>query len=149
MPRTVAIGDNDQIAKTLRMTLCADFVAKIQNRRVTTFLPEDETSCVRPINMASSSSPKSPVSLSLGDEVPHIFNRKPRLRPRKIVVGCAKRLLQQNLPKADIDLTDIPIYCAGKYLLGARPRTQPHSPDNPEYTPKITVAATTIATRTP
>jgi hypothetical protein len=39
---------------------------------------------------------KSPVSLTLGDEVPHIFTRKPRLRPLDFLILGAKRLLQHN-----------------------------------------------------
>jgi len=41
------------------------------------------------------------VSLSSGDEVPHIFTRKSRLRPGEFLITSAKRLLQQYLPKAD------------------------------------------------
>jgi hypothetical protein len=41
------------------------------------------------------------VSLSPGDEVPHIFTRKSRLRPGEFLITSAKRLLQQNLPTAD------------------------------------------------
>jgi hypothetical protein len=36
------------------------------------------------------------VSLSSGDEVPHIFTRKSRLQPKEILIASAKRLLQQN-----------------------------------------------------
>src|SRR5208337_1105950 len=39
----------------------------------------------------------SPVSLPSGDEVPHIFTRKSRLRPGKFLITGAKRVLQQNL----------------------------------------------------
>jgi len=39
---------------------------------------------------------KSPVSLTLGDEVPHIFTRKPRLRPLEFLILGAKRLLRHN-----------------------------------------------------
>jgi hypothetical protein len=38
------------------------------------------------------------VSLSSGDEVPHIFTRKSRLQPGEFLITSAKRLLQQNLP---------------------------------------------------
>ena len=51
------------------------------------------------IDVASGSLPKSPVSLSPGDEVPHMFTRKPRLQLEKFVINGAKRLLQHNLPK--------------------------------------------------
>jgi hypothetical protein len=53
------------------------------------------------IDVASGSLPRSPVSLSLGDEVPHMFTRKPHLRLEKFAITCTKRLLQQNLPTAD------------------------------------------------
>jgi hypothetical protein len=53
------------------------------------------------IDVASGSSPKSPVSLSPGDEVPHMFTRKPRLRLEKFAIIGAKGLLQQNLPLPD------------------------------------------------
>src|SRR5712671_277933 len=54
------------------------------------------------IDVASGSLPKSPVSLSPGDEVPHMFTRKPRLQLEKFAINGAKRLLQHNLPQADI-----------------------------------------------
>jgi hypothetical protein len=53
------------------------------------------------IDVASGSLPKSPVSLSPGDEVPHMFTRKPRLQLEKFAINGAKRLLQHNLPTAD------------------------------------------------
>jgi hypothetical protein len=40
------------------------------------------------------------VSLSSGDEVPHIFTRKSRIRPGQFLITSAKRLLQQYLPLA-------------------------------------------------
>ena len=70
-------------------------------------LPGDNFPAVRrseqrtPIRVASITLPRSPVSLSSGDEVPHIFTRKSRLRPGEFLITCAKRLLQQNLPGAD------------------------------------------------
>jgi hypothetical protein len=41
------------------------------------------------------------VSLSSGDEVPHIFTRRSRLQPGEFLITSAKRLLQQYRPKAD------------------------------------------------
>jgi hypothetical protein len=41
------------------------------------------------------------VSLSSGDEVPHIFTRKSRLQPGEFLITSAKRLLQQYLPQPD------------------------------------------------
>src|SRR6476646_7758974 len=55
-----------------------------------------------PMDVASITLRRSPVSLSSGDEVPHIFTRKSRLRPKELLINSAKRLLQQNLPRADI-----------------------------------------------
>jgi hypothetical protein len=54
-----------------------------------------------PIRIDAIALSKSPVSLTLGDEVPHIFTRKPRLRPLEFLILGAKRLLQHNLPVAD------------------------------------------------
>jgi hypothetical protein len=48
------------------------------------------------VDVASGSLARSPVSLSPGDEVPHMFTRKPHLQLEKFAVNGAKRLLQQN-----------------------------------------------------
>src|ERR1019366_9175498 len=52
--------------------------------------------------MASGLLPKSPVSSSLWDEVPHIFIPKSHLEPREFLISSAKRLLQHNRHIADI-----------------------------------------------
>src|SRR6202022_1014236 len=54
-----------------------------------------------PIDVAPITLPRSPASLSSGNGVPHIFTRKSRVQPKKILVTSARRLLQQNLPTAD------------------------------------------------
>ena len=54
-----------------------------------------------PVDVASITLPRSPASLSSGNEVPHIFTRKSRVQPKEILIVSAKRLLQQNLPLAD------------------------------------------------
>ena len=54
-----------------------------------------------PVDVASITLPRSPVSLSSGDEVPHIFTPKSRVQPKEILIASAKRLLQQNLPIPD------------------------------------------------
>src|ERR1039457_3321046 len=46
--------------------------------------------------MASGLLPKSPVSSSLCDEVPHISIQKSHLEPREFLISSAKRLLQHN-----------------------------------------------------
>jgi hypothetical protein len=51
--------------------------------------------------MASGLLPKSPVSSSLCDEVPHIFIPKSHLEPREFLISSAKRLLQQYRHLAD------------------------------------------------
>src|SRR5450759_2752712 len=51
--------------------------------------------------MASGLLPKSPVSSSLCDEVPHIFIPKSHLEPREFLISSAKRLLQQYVPITD------------------------------------------------
>ena|SRR5215204_1507980 len=49
------------------------------------------------IDVASGSLPKSPVSLSPGDEVPHMFTRNPRLTARKICdQQCKKTFATQS-----------------------------------------------------
>src|SRR5438876_8959915 len=71
-------------------------------------LPGDNFPAIRrsdrrpPICVVSITLPRSPVSLSSGDEVPHIFTRKSRLQPGEFLITSAKRLLQQYLPWADI-----------------------------------------------
>jgi hypothetical protein len=54
-----------------------------------------------PFDVASITLPRSPASLSSGDEVPHIFTRNSRVQPKEILITSAKRLLQQNLPIVD------------------------------------------------
>ena len=44
---------------------------------------------------------KSPVSLTLGDEAPHILTRKSRLQPLEFLIISAKRLLQHNPAVSD------------------------------------------------
>src|SRR5437016_9595115 len=71
-------------------------------------LPGDKFPATRRTNrrpaicVASITLPKSPVSSSSGDELPHIFTRKSRLQPGEFLVTTAKRLLQQYLPGADM-----------------------------------------------
>jgi len=51
-----------------------------------------------PIRMASFALPKSPMSLTRGDEVPHVLTRKSRLQPAEFLIISAKRLLQHYRP---------------------------------------------------
>jgi hypothetical protein len=45
--------------------------------------------------------PLAKLSLSRGDEVPHVFIGESHQRARKILISSGKRLLQQNLPTSD------------------------------------------------
>src|ERR1700730_16193914 len=65
------------------------------------FFERNEAKLCSPFNMAPRPLAKPPVSLSLGDEVPHIFIRESHQRPRKFLISSGKRFLQQNLPLAD------------------------------------------------
>src|SRR6187399_1322750 len=68
----------------------SDFFAKTRNGKQST---------IRIIPIAL---PRSPVSFARGDEVPHIFTRKPRLQPAEFLIIGAKRLLQHNRHLATI-----------------------------------------------
>ena len=72
---------------------------KSQNTR-RRFFEKNEAKLFSPFNMAPRPLAKPPVSLSLGDEVPHIFIRESHQRPRKKFDHGGKRLLQQDLPTA-------------------------------------------------
>src|SRR6516164_3838819 len=71
-------------------------------------LPGDKFPATRRTNrrpaifVASITLPRSPVSSSSGDEVPHIFTRKARARPGEFLIINAKRLLQHYLPKSGL-----------------------------------------------
>jgi hypothetical protein len=54
------------------------------------------------IDVASDAPPKSVVSSSQNEVVPHINIRSPRLQPGKFVIGETKRLLQHYLPLAAV-----------------------------------------------
>src|SRR3984893_4512606 len=56
------------------------------------------------IDVASGSLARSPVSLSPGDEVPHMFTRKPHPRLEEFAITCTKRLLQQNRHKREVPM---------------------------------------------
>jgi hypothetical protein len=58
------------------------------------------------------------VSLSSGDEVPHIFTRKSRLKPGEFLITSAKGLLQQNRHKAEVR------FCCGLRPLSDQLQTQ-------------------------
>jgi hypothetical protein len=80
----------------------ADIVAKSPKISGGDFLERNKVKLCSPFNMAPRPLAKSPVSLSRGDEVPHIFIRESHQRPRKILISGGKRLLQQNLPQPEL-----------------------------------------------
>src|ERR1700738_3379564 len=66
------------------------------------FLAVKKSDLRPPIDVAPITLPRSPASLSSGNEVPHIFTRKSRVQPKEILITSAKRLLQQNRHKAAV-----------------------------------------------
>src|SRR5215468_8926598 len=71
-------------------TLCGKISAKRQNKRQSS------------IGVASNAPPKSSVSSSQNEVVPHINIRLPHPWPGKSVFGETKRVLQHNRPDSDI-----------------------------------------------
>jgi hypothetical protein len=65
------------------------------------FFERNEAELCSPINMAPRPLRKSPVRLSPGDEVPHVFIRESHQRPRKILISGGKRLFQQHRSKPE------------------------------------------------
>src|SRR5262245_9251058 len=63
-----------------------------------------------PICVASITLPRSPASLSSGDEVPHIFTRKSRLKPGEFFAtqsansGSVRLTVHQRKPESGFDL---------------------------------------------
>ena len=93
MPHTCQVGD------------------RVRSVRGLSHPPEVETKPRPLIDVASGSLPKSPVSLSPGDEVP-----KPRLQLEKFAINGAKRLLQLNLPEAVVKFSSLILrfaFCSG------------------------------------
>src|ERR1700738_139799 len=78
----------------------ADIVAKVPNCPAANFSAVKKSDRRPPVDVTSITFPRSPASFPSGDEVPHIFTRKSRVQPKEILITSAKRLLQQNLPKA-------------------------------------------------
>ena len=91
--------------QTRRRSVCplrADCVAKVEKLQGSDFFAKTRNGKQSTICIISIALPKSPVSFARGDEVPHIFTRKPRLQPAEFLITGAKRLLQHNLPIAAI-----------------------------------------------
>jgi hypothetical protein len=65
------------------------------------------------------------VSLSSGDEVPHISTRKSRLQPGEFLITSAKRLLQQYLPEAAVSNRS-KTAALFDHLVGAREQRRRH-----------------------
>ena len=60
------------------------------------FFAKTQSGRQSPIRITSFALPKSPMSLTRGDEVPHVLTRKSRLQPAEFLITSAKRLLQHN-----------------------------------------------------
>ena len=75
---------------------------KSRNLQGHVFFAKTQNGKQSPIRVGAIALSTSPVSLALGDEVPHIFTRTPRQRPLEFLIIAAKRVLQQNRPEADV-----------------------------------------------
>ena len=63
------------------------------------FFERNEAELCSPINMAPRPLRKSPVRLSPGDEVPHVFIRESHQRPRKILISGGKQSVSAVSPR--------------------------------------------------
>jgi hypothetical protein len=81
------------ICCTCSRPVLADIVAspKLSGANFSVLKKSDRRPLIRVPSIAL---PRSSGSLSSGDEVPHIFTRKSRLKPGKFLITSAKRLLQ-------------------------------------------------------
>ena len=83
-------GQSGRSLPDVPQQLRADIVAKSPK------LPDANISAVKksdrrlPVDVASTTLPRSPASLSSGDEVPHIFTRNSRVQPKEILLTSAK-----------------------------------------------------------
>src|ERR1700719_4718085 len=68
--------------------LLADIVAKSQIAGAN-FSAVKKSDRRPPVDVASITLPRSPASLSSGDEVPHIFTRNSRVQPKEILITSA------------------------------------------------------------
>src|SRR6187399_3687054 len=90
-------------AKAIRCPLLVRLCCKSQKLQGSDLIAKTRNGKQSTIRIISIALPKSPVSFARGDEVPHIFTRKPRLQPAEFLITSAKRLLQHNLPGANIE----------------------------------------------
>jgi hypothetical protein len=84
------------------MSGCGRYCCKSPKLPGDDFPPVSRSDRRTPICAASITLPRSPVSLSVGDEVPHIYTRKSRLQPGEFLITNAKRLLQHNRHESDL-----------------------------------------------
>src|ERR1700738_1785009 len=66
------------------------------------FFERNEANLCSPINMVPRPLAKLPVSLSRGDEVPHVFIRESHQQPRKNLISGGKSIFQQHRSKPEI-----------------------------------------------
>jgi hypothetical protein len=94
--------ESGQMGRRLAKSALCRFCCKSRKLPGDNFPAITRTNRRPPLCVASITLPRSPVSLSSGDEIPHIFTRKSRLQPGEFLITSAKRLLQQNRHKVDI-----------------------------------------------
>jgi hypothetical protein len=98
--RPVEPAPNGQIRWRTVCPLCADCVAKVRKLQGRDFFAKTRNGKQSTIRIISIALPKSPVSFARGDEVPHIFTRKPRLQPAEFLITSAKRLFATQSAKS-------------------------------------------------
>jgi hypothetical protein len=81
--------------------LCQRLCCKSRSLQGHEFFAKTRNGKQSPIRIDAIALSKSPVSLTLGDEVPHIFTRKPRQQPLEFLIIGAKRVLQRNFSDSD------------------------------------------------
>src|ERR1700694_516613 len=94
------MGSRRNAAQRFRQRIC-QYCCKSPKLPGANFLAVKKSDRRPPIDVAPITLPRSPASLSSGNEVPHIFTRKSRVQPKEILITSPKRLLQQNLPQPD------------------------------------------------
>jgi hypothetical protein len=85
------------------------------------------------------------VSLSSGDEVPHIFTRKSRLQPGEFLITSAKRLLQQYLPGPDTAANQDPRSPAEQNGDRDQRQTEAHEPETRDPPASVDVFCPVVA----
>src|SRR5215469_10631917 len=107
-----------------------DAVEKVRKCLVTIFSKEAQLNHCRRLNVAPRPLSKSPVSFSLGDEVPQIIIRESHQRPSEIPSGTSLRPLRLSLSQYEVTA---PTHATSngqspKWLKWRSVRSGPHPP---------------------